>query len=118
MLHDCDESVSYESSRPFRLEAGGTENVVPIGFRNPQLEHLTGRVVDEAAELRGTSPEVAMMDLTVALGRETIEKGRHLIEAAESEYRFRRNGLVVSLAFMVPLAAAIYLKIRDIESRD
>ena len=35
-----------------------------------------------------------------------------------AEYRFRRNGLVVSLAFMVLLAVAIYLKIREIESRE
>ena len=35
------------------------------------------------------------------LGGEAIEKGRQLIDAAEAEYRFRRNGLIVSLAFMV-----------------
>jgi hypothetical protein len=45
-------------------------------------------------------------------------EGRRLIEAAEAEYRFRRNGLIVSLVFMVVLAVGIYLKIREIESRE
>jgi N-acyl-D-amino-acid deacylase len=47
------------------LDAGGAENVILIGFKNPQLKHLTGKTVAEVAELRGTSPEVAMMDLVV-----------------------------------------------------
>jgi N-acyl-D-amino-acid deacylase len=47
------------------LDAGGAENVILIGFRNPQLKHLTGKTVAEAAELRGTSPEAAMMDLVI-----------------------------------------------------
>jgi predicted CXXCH cytochrome family protein len=55
-------------------------------------------------------------DDVATLGREAIEKGRQLIEAAEAEYRFRRNGLIVSLVFMVLLAVVIYLKIREIES--
>ena len=47
------------------MDAGGAENVILIGFRNPQLKHLTGKAVAEVAELRGTSPEVAMMDLVI-----------------------------------------------------
>jgi predicted CXXCH cytochrome family protein len=62
--------------------------------------------------------ERSEFDDVAALGREAVEKGRELIDAAEAEYRFRRNGLMVSLAFMVLLAVAIYLKIRELESRD
>jgi hypothetical protein len=53
-----------------------------------------------------------------ALGHAAVEKGRQLIDAADAEYGFRRNGLVVSLVFMVVLAVAIYLKIRELESRE
>jgi predicted CXXCH cytochrome family protein len=52
------------------------------------------------------------------VGGAAIEKGRELIDEAEAEYRFRRNGLIVSLTFMVLLAVAIYLKIRDLESHE
>jgi hypothetical protein len=52
------------------------------------------------------------------LGLAAAEKGRQLVEEAEAEYRFRRNGLLVSLTFMVLLAVVIYLKIREIESRE
>ena len=47
------------------LDADGAENVILIGFRNPQLKHLTGKTVAEVAELRGTTPEIAMMDLVI-----------------------------------------------------
>jgi predicted CXXCH cytochrome family protein len=62
--------------------------------------------------------EKSEFDDVAALGREAVEKGRQLIDAAEAEYRFRRNGLIVSLVFMVLLAVGIYLKIRELESRD
>ncbi len=47
------------------LDADGAENVILIGFRNPELKHLTGKTVAEVAQLRGTSPELAMMDLVI-----------------------------------------------------
>jgi len=62
--------------------------------------------------------EKSEFDDVATLGREAIEKGRQLIDAAEAEYRFRRNGLIVSLAFMILLAVVIYLKIRELESRE
>jgi hypothetical protein len=62
--------------------------------------------------------EESEFDDVANLGHAAVEKGWQLIEAAEAEYRFRRNGLVVSLAFMILLAVVIYLKIREIESRE
>jgi len=47
------------------LDAGGAENVILIGFKNPQLKHLTGKTVAEVARLRGTSPEAVMIDLVI-----------------------------------------------------
>jgi hypothetical protein len=61
--------------------------------------------------------EESEFDDVATLGREAVERGWQLVDAAEAEYRFRRNGLFVSLVFMVLLAVAIYLKIRQIESR-
>jgi len=47
------------------LDAGGAENVILIGFKNPELKSLTGKTVAEVAKLRGTSPEATMMDLVI-----------------------------------------------------
>jgi predicted CXXCH cytochrome family protein len=49
-------------------------------------------------------------------GRAAVEKSRQLVAEAEAEYRFRRNGLFVSLGFMILLVLAIYLKVRQVES--
>jgi len=48
---------------------------------------------------------------------EQVEKGRGLVAEANAEYRFRRNGLIVSVGVMAMLALVIYLKIREMESR-
>jgi N-acyl-D-amino-acid deacylase len=50
------------------LAAGGPENVLLVGFRNPQLKYLTGKTLAEVAAMRGTSPATTMMDLVVEDG--------------------------------------------------
>jgi predicted CXXCH cytochrome family protein len=60
--------------------------------------------------------EKSEFDEVATLGRSAVEKGWQLVDEAGAEYRFRRNGLLISLGFMVLLAVAIYLKIRAIES--
>ena len=52
----------------FFLVAGGPDNMLLVGFKNPQLKHLTGKTLAEVAEMRGTSPVVTMMDLVVEDG--------------------------------------------------
>jgi predicted CXXCH cytochrome family protein len=52
------------------------------------------------------------------LGREGIKKGWQLVAEAEGEYGFRRKGLFLAVGIMVFLTLVIYLKIREIESRD
>jgi N-acyl-D-amino-acid deacylase len=44
-------------------EAGGAENVLIVGLRNPALKPLIGKTLAEIATLRGTTPEEAAMDL-------------------------------------------------------
>jgi N-acyl-D-amino-acid deacylase len=45
--------------------AGGAENVILIGFRNPALRRYTGRTLADVAAERGTSPEDTMIDLVI-----------------------------------------------------
>ena len=52
----------------FFLVAGGPDNMLLVGFKNPELKHLTGKTLAEVAEMRGTSPVVTMMDLVVEDG--------------------------------------------------
>jgi N-acyl-D-amino-acid deacylase len=47
------------------LAAGSPENVLLVGFKNPQLKHLTGKTLAEVAKHRGTSPEETAMDLVI-----------------------------------------------------
>lgn len=43
----------------------GAEGMLLVGFRNPELRHLTGRTLAEVAEARGASPAETAMDLVV-----------------------------------------------------
>jgi N-acyl-D-amino-acid deacylase len=45
--------------------AGGPENVILIGFKNPALRHFTGQTLAQVAAARGTSPEDTMIDLVI-----------------------------------------------------
>ncbi len=46
------------------LGAGsGYDNVVTVGFKNPNLRHLTGKTLLEISQMRGKSPEETAMDL-------------------------------------------------------
>jgi len=50
------------------LMAGGPENMVLAGFKNPELKPLTGKTLAEVAKMRRTSPITTMMDLVVEDG--------------------------------------------------
>lgn len=50
------------------LAAGSPKRVLLVGFKNKELRHLTGKSLAEVAELRGTSPEEAAMDLVIEDG--------------------------------------------------
>jgi N-acyl-D-amino-acid deacylase len=47
------------------LSSGGPDNILLIGFRNPELKPLTGKTLAEVAAMRGTSPEETAMDLVI-----------------------------------------------------
>ncbi len=48
--------------------SSGYENVITVGYKNPELRHLTGKTLLEIAEMRGTSPEETAMDLVAEDG--------------------------------------------------
>lgn len=50
------------------LATGSTDKVLLSGFKNPDLKHLTGKTLTEVSALRGTSPEITMMDLVIEDG--------------------------------------------------
>ncbi len=45
--------------------AGGAANVLLLGFRQPALQHLTGRTLAEVALQRACTPEEAIIDLVI-----------------------------------------------------
>ena len=47
------------------LAAGSADNVILIGFKNPELKHLTGKTLGEVARERNLSPEETAMDLVI-----------------------------------------------------
>jgi N-acyl-D-amino-acid deacylase len=50
------------------LGAGSAENILLVGFRNPELRHLTGKTLAEVAAERGGDPRYVAMDLIVEDG--------------------------------------------------
>jgi N-acyl-D-amino-acid deacylase len=50
------------------LGAGSPDNILLVGFKNPELKHYTGMSLAEVAAERGTSPEITAMDLIVEDG--------------------------------------------------
>ena len=63
------------------------------------------------------SSSTAEVDKVVGPGLEVAGKGYEAGVAALGEWKFRREGLAVSLVFILFLAFLVYLKVRQIESR-
>jgi hypothetical protein len=57
------------------------------------------------------------VDKVIGPGLQVAAKGYEAGMAALAERRFRREGLAVSLVFILFLAGLVYLKLRQIESR-
>ena len=49
----------------FYLMAGTPEGIIPVGFENPDLQHLTGKSLAAIAEERGTDPIETAIDLII-----------------------------------------------------
>lgn len=63
------------------------------------------------------SSSTSEVDMVIAPGLEVSAKGYEAGIGALAERRFRREGLAVSLVFILFLAGLVYLKLRQIEAR-
>lgn len=95
-----------------RAERAGMEVSRPKFELRDAIDSLT-----HARVLIHTS-STAEVDKVVGPGLDVSRKGYQAGLAALAELSFRRKGLVVSLFFILILAALVYLKVRDIESRE
>jgi N-acyl-D-amino-acid deacylase len=50
------------------LLSGSPDNVLLVGFKNPDLKHLTGKTLAEVSRRRGKSPEETAMELVIEDG--------------------------------------------------
>lgn len=60
-----EEMQALDGSWENRFQHAGADGIMVIGFRNPELRHLIGKTLAEVAEMRGTTPQEAAIDLVV-----------------------------------------------------
>lgn len=58
-------ATDNESFENFYLMAGTPEGIIPVGFTNPDLQHLTGKSLAAIAAERGTDPIQTAIDLII-----------------------------------------------------
>jgi predicted CXXCH cytochrome family protein len=80
-----------------------------------EMKEATDALTHARVLIHSSSP--AEVDKVVAPGLAASVKGYQAGLGALAERRFRREGLAVSLVFILMLAALVYLKVRQIERR-
>lgn len=98
------------------------EKIETLAERGLDVDPLAATVDELKDVLRKMRSRIHTFNLTEFQkveedGFEQVGKGREFVASADAEYRFRRNGLIVSAGIMALLAILIYLKLREIESR-
>ena len=104
-------SINKSTEILSRAERAGME------VSNPKFELKGATDALTHARVLIHSSSTAEVDKVVRPGLEVAGKGYQAGLAALAERKFRREGLAVSLVFILFLAALVYLKIRQIESR-
>ena len=99
------------------------EQITHLAERGLDVDALTSTVDQGRDILRRARSRIHAFDRgefvpLEAEGEEVIQAGWSLMDEAEAEYRFRRNGLLVSLAIMALLAVGLWLKIREVDARE
>lgn len=91
------------------LMAGSPERVLLVGFRNPDLKHLTGLSLAELARRRGKTPEETAMDLVIEDGSRV-----ECVYFLMSEENVRRKVALPWVCFgsdaAAPAAEGVFLK--------
>jgi hypothetical protein len=122
---ECNETARYFRSSLLDLVGASQQ------FR-PEADHLAERGLDTdpiLASLEELKEDIVQtrtrvhtfdrggFDLGAKAGRDAVAKTESLVQAAQGEQRYRRNGLLVSIGFMALLAVAMAFKIRDLSRR-
>lgn len=80
-----------------------------------ELREATDAVTHSRVLIHSSSP--AEVNKVADPGLDIAAKAYRAGEAALGELRYRRKGLIVSLVFILFLAFLVYLKVKQIESR-
>jgi predicted CXXCH cytochrome family protein len=122
----CEETAKYFHTSITNLARGSNllaAQIEHLAERGLDVEPLALNVEELGDVLKRARSRIHAFDKSEfasveALGVKTLESGNLLVEEAESEYRFRRNGLLVAVATMILLAVLMTLKIREIDSNE
>jgi predicted CXXCH cytochrome family protein len=123
---ECERTAKYFHTSITAL-AHGThllgEQIEDLAERGLDVDPLTAKVEELGDILKQTRSRIHSFDRSEmegieARGQEALGAGAALVDEAEAEYRFRRNGLLVAVALMSLLALLTGLKIREIESNE
>lgn len=111
-IDDVSKGIAQATEILNRAERAGMEVSRPKFELRDALDSLThARVL-----IHTSSP--AEVEKVVGPGLDVTRKGYQSGLGALAELSFRRKGLVVSLFFILILAALVYLKVREIEKRE
>ncbi|HSE25784.1 MAG TPA: cytochrome c3 family protein [Pyrinomonadaceae bacterium] len=110
-INDLIASIDKSTSILNRAERAGMEVSKP----KFELKNATDALTHARVMIHSSSP--AEVEKIIGPGLEVSSKGYQAGLDALAERRFRRGGLAVSLVFILFLALLVYLKIRQIESR-
>jgi hypothetical protein len=119
----CDRTAAHFRDTIARLVAADerlAEDIHHVAERGLDAEALQAVHADLTDGLLQTrtyvhSFEITTFDQAAAPALAATAKAGELLAAAESEYRFRRRGLMVAIGLMMLLALSIWLKLRDHE---
>jgi predicted CXXCH cytochrome family protein len=121
---ECERTAKYFHTSITTLAHGTqllAEKIEDLAERGLDVDPLTVNVEELDDILRQARSRIHAFDRSElesieTLGRKALDAGADLIDEAEAEYRFRRNGLLVAVALMSLLAVLMSLKIREIDS--
>lgn len=121
---DCQAGATHFRSTLLELADASDEletQSEQLAERGLDVEDLNASIEELHDALRSSRSAIHAFDRSdfdevAAPGLAAIAAGNASIEAANDEYSFRRNGLLLSILVMAFLALMIFLKIRRIES--
>ena len=123
---ECEESAKYfhtSITAMARDRQELAEQIEHLAERGLDVDPLSANVEELSDILRQARSSIHAFNKnefeTVAIGGlKAIDVGKNLVEQAEADYRFRRNGLFAAVAIMSLLAVLLVFKIREIDARD